>query len=185
MPVLPQHLGNRPLLLEMCLYRDLLQRTTITPRIDQKMVTAQDSFAIDTTVHNIHELNEIAAQYGNPGVILALQVSMTTKAEALIALNRKMRARREQSLRAHADVELPTVDLIPLFEEIDAVKSIPAYLDKIWDFALQSRRTDQETQDRFAEIVSEVFVAGSDLSQQVGQAAGATLYGQAPLYLGL
>jgi aspartate/methionine/tyrosine aminotransferase len=185
LPVLPQHLGNRPLLLEMCLYRDLLQREVITPRVDQKMVMAQDSFAIDTTVHNIHELNEIAAQYGNPGVILALQVSMTTKAEALIALDRKMRARREQSLRKRADLELPSINLIPLFEDIDAVKTIPAYLGTIWDYALQSRRIDQETEDRFAEIVSEVFIAGSDLSQQVGQAAGAALYGQAKYELTL
>ncbi|HTP12838.1 MAG TPA: pyridoxal phosphate-dependent aminotransferase [Bacteroidota bacterium] len=183
--VLPQHIGNRPLMLELCLYRDLLQRMAITPRIDQKMITAQDSFAIDTTVHNIHELNEIAALYGNPGIVLALQVSMTTKAEALIALNRKMRARREQSLRLKADLDLPTIDLIPLFEDLDAVKSIPAYLNKIWDYALQSRRMDQETQDRFAEILSEVFIAGSDLSQQVGQAAGASLYGQAKYELTL
>jgi aspartate/methionine/tyrosine aminotransferase len=179
LPALSQHLDNRPLLLEMCLYKDLLQRTVITPRIDQKLVMAQDSFAIDTTVHNIHELNEIAAQYGNPGVILALQVSLTTKAEALIALDRKMRARREQSLRNRADIELPTIDLIPLFEDVDAVKTIPEYLGKIWDYALQSRRIDQETENRFAEIVSEVFVAGSDLSQQVGQATGAALYRQA------
>jgi len=185
LPVLPQHLGDRPLLLEMCLYRDLLQRAVITPRIDQKMLTAQDSFAIDTTVHNIHELNEIAAHYGNPGVILALQVSLTTRADALIALDRKMRARREQSLRSRAALDLPTIDLIPLFENLDAVKSIPEYLGKIWDYALQSRRTDQDTQDRFAEIISEVFVAGSDLSQQVGQAAGATLYGQAKYELTL
>ncbi|HEY6952699.1 MAG TPA: pyridoxal phosphate-dependent aminotransferase, partial [Bacteroidota bacterium] len=185
LPVLPQHLANGPLLLEMCLYRDLLQRTAITPRIDQKMVMAQDAFAIDTTVHNIHELNEIASQYGNPGVILALQVSMTTKAEALIALDRKLRARREQSRRDRTDLDLPSIDLIPLFEDIDAVKSIPAYLGKIWDYALQSRRTNQETTDRFAEIVSEVFIAGSDLSQQVGQAAGAALYGQAKYELTL
>jgi len=185
LPVLPKHVGNRPFLLEMCLYKDLLQRTAITPRIDQKLITAQDSFAIDTTIHNIHELNEIAAQYGNPGVILAIQVSMTTKAEALIALNRKMRARREQTLRTRPDVELPTIDLIPLFEDLDAVKSIPAYLGKIWDYAHQSRRIDQETEDRFAEIVSEIFVAGSDLSQQVGQAVGAALYGQAKFELTL
>jgi hypothetical protein len=30
------------------LYRDLLQRIVITPRIQQNMVTAQDQFAIDT-----------------------------------------------------------------------------------------------------------------------------------------
>ena len=185
LPALQNHISNRPLLLEMCLYRDLLQRMTITPRIVQGMVTAQDSFAVDTTVHNIHELNEIAAQYGNPGIILGMQVSLTTKADALIALNRKMLARREQALRTHPDLELPTIDLIPLFEELDAVKNIPAYLNKIWDYALQSRRTDQETRDRFSQIISEVFVAGSDLSQQVGQAAGAGLYGEAKYQLTL
>ncbi len=179
LPEIRDHFTNREVLLEACLFRDLLQRMVITPRIDQKMITAQDSFAIDTTVHNIHEVNEIAAKYGNPGVILALQVSMSTQADALITLDRKLRARREQALRSHPQLDLPTIHLIPLFEDLTAVRSIPAYLTKIWEYALQSRRVDQETDDRFAEIVSEVFIAGSDLSQQVGQAAGASLFRQA------
>ncbi|MCX6143175.1 MAG: pyridoxal phosphate-dependent aminotransferase [Ignavibacteriales bacterium] len=174
-----ENFTNRELLLEACLFRDLLQRMVITPRIDQKMITTQDSFAIDTTVHNIHEINEIAAKYGNPGVILALQVSMSTQAEALITLDRKLRASREQALRSHPQLELPTIQLIPLFEDLTAVRSIPAYLTKIWEYAHQSRRVDQESDDRFAEIISEVFIAGSDLSQQVGQAAGASLYKEA------
>jgi hypothetical protein len=151
----------------------------ITPRIDQAMITTQDSFAIDTTVYNIYEINELAAKYGNPGIILALQVSMSTQAEALITLDRKLRSRREQVLRNNPQLELPIIQLIPLFEDLDAVRSIPLYLTKIWDYALQSRRVNQETADRFAEVVSEVFIAGSDLSQQVGQAAGAALYRQA------
>ncbi len=179
LPEIRKNLTNPAMTLEACLFRDLLQRMVITPRIDQKMITAQDSFAIDTTVHNIHEINEIAAKYGNPGVILALQVSMSTQADALITLDRKLRARREQALRTHADLDLPTIQLVPLFEDLTAVRSIPAYLTKIWEYALQSRRVDQGTDDRFAEIISEVFIAGSDLSQQVGQPAGAALFRQA------
>ncbi|MBN2469856.1 MAG: hypothetical protein JXN59_03950, partial [Anaerolineae bacterium] len=53
------------------------------------------------------------------------------------------------------------------------------YLDQIWDYATQSRQTAQTPQDRFAEIISEVFIAGSDLSQQVSQAAGAYVYKKA------
>ena len=33
--------------------------------------------------------------------------------------------------------------LIPLFEDLEAVGNIPAYLDRLWDYATQSRRTDQ------------------------------------------
>jgi aspartate/methionine/tyrosine aminotransferase len=178
-PVIQQNISNEPLLREASLFRDLLQRMVITPRIDQAMITTQDSFAIDTTVYNIYEINELAAKYGNPGIILALQVSMSTQAEALITLDRKLRSRREQVLRNNPQLELPIIQLIPLFEDLDAVRSIPLYLTKIWDYALQSRRVNQETADRFAEVVSEVFIAGSDLSQQVGQAAGAALYRQA------
>ncbi|HTY35963.1 MAG TPA: pyridoxal phosphate-dependent aminotransferase [Bacteroidota bacterium] len=178
-PAIQQNLTNEQVLREASLYRDLLQRMAITPRIDQAMITAQDSFAIDTTVYNIYEINEISAKYGNPGIILALQVSMSTKAEALISLDRKLRSRREQVLRNHPGLELPIIQLIPLFEDIDSVRGIPAYLTKIWDYALQSRRVNQETGDRFAEVISEVFIAGSDLSQQVGQAAGAALYREA------
>ncbi|RPI04777.1 MAG: aminotransferase class I/II-fold pyridoxal phosphate-dependent enzyme [Ignavibacteriae bacterium] len=179
LPVIQQHLDNRELVVEASLYRDLLQRMVITPRVHQKMITAQDPFVIDTTVHNIHEINELASRYGNPGIILALQVSMCTKAEALIALDRKMRARRENTIRENPDLELPSILLIPLFEDLDSVHGIQAYLGKLWDYAHQSRRVDQETKERFAEFISEIFIAGSDLSQAVGQAAGAAAFRQA------
>ncbi len=178
-PVIRRNLKDPELLLEACLYRDLLQRTVITPRIHQKLITAQDQFAIDTTAHNINELNALSGRYGNPGMILALQVSMSTKPEALISLDRKMRAQREEFLRAEPDLDIPSVRLIPLFEEIEMVQAIPRYLGKVWEYALQSRRISQETGERFAEVVGEVFIAGSDLSQQVSQAAGAALFAQA------
>jgi len=179
LPKLQQHLDKSELLVEACLYRDFLKRMVITPRIHQSLITAQDPFAIDTTVHNIQEINEISARYGNPGMILAVQVSMSTKPEALISLDRKLRARGEQTLRVHPQLELPPIQIIPLFEDLEAVRSIPSYLAKIWDHALESRRVNQDTAHRFAEIISEVFIAGSDLSQQIGQAAGAVAYSQA------
>ena len=58
------------------------------------MVTAQDPFAVDTTVFNISEINEIGSRYGNPGMVFSLQVSMSTRPEALIELSRKLRAKR-------------------------------------------------------------------------------------------
>ncbi len=176
LPAFRDHLSDPVFMREAVTFRDLLQRFVITPRIHQNMVTAQDPFAIDTTVFNISELNEIGARYGNPGMVLALQVSMSTKPGALIDLDRKMRARREHILREAPDLHLPSVWLVPLFEDRDAVKGIPAYCDRLWEYALQSRRATQETHERFAEIVAEVFIAGSDLSQQVSQAAGAQLY---------
>jgi aspartate/methionine/tyrosine aminotransferase len=157
-------------------YRDILQRTVITPRIHQGMVTARDQFAIDTTVHNMYEINAITGLYGNPGVALALQVSFSSKPEALIALDRKMRIQSEQTRRDHPSLELPSIWLIPLHEDIESIKNIRPYLDRVWDYANQSRQTAQSVQNRFAEIIPEVFIAGSDLSQQVSQAAGAHLY---------
>lgn len=178
-PVICQHLDNRELVIEACLYRALMQRMVITPRVHQKMITAQDPFVIDTTVHNLHEINVLASRYGNPGLILALQVSMSTKAEALITLDRKMRARREDTLREYPDLELPSILLIPLFEDLDSVRGISTYLGKLWDYAHQSRRVEQDTKDRFSEFICEIFIAGSDLSQEVGQAAGAAAFRQA------
>ena len=157
-------------------YRDILQRTVITPRIHQGMLTARDQFAIDTTVFNLYEINAITGTYGNPGVALGLQVSFSSKPEALVSLDRKVRMQAEQTRREHPSVELPPIWLIPLFEEIESVGSVRSYLDRIWDYAVQSRQTAQTPQDRFAEIIPEVFIAGSDLSQQAGQAAGAHLY---------
>ncbi|PKL84324.1 MAG: hypothetical protein CVV24_00505 [Ignavibacteriae bacterium HGW-Ignavibacteriae-3] len=179
LPEIEKNIGNKELLLEACLYKDLMKRFIITPRIHQKMITSQDQFAMDTTVHNINEINEIAGKYDNPGMILALQVSMSTKPEALIALDRKIRSRREQGQRKNLNKENPPLWLIPLFEELDTVEGLNNYLNKIWEHSLQSRRLNQDTGERFLEIICEVFVAGSDLSQQVGQAAGMMLYKKA------
>jgi hypothetical protein len=175
-PAIQNNRTSEHLLREVVGYRDILQRTVITPRIHQGLITARDQFAIDTTVYNMVEINTIAGKYGNPGMILAMQVSLSTKPEALISLDRKMRMHRDQMQREHPPVELPSIWLIPLFEDIETVKNIRSYLDRMWEYATQSRHTAQSPQNRFAEIISEVFIAGSDLSQQVSQATGAFLY---------
>jgi hypothetical protein len=165
-----------PLLREVVGYQDILQRMVVTPRIHQGMITARDQFAIDTTAFNMQEINAIAGKYGNPGLTLGLQISMSTKPEALIALDRKMSAQTEQARRAHSETELPSIWIIPLFEDFDAVANITTYLDRVWDYANQTRHTDQTPQSRFGEIFSEVFIAGSDLSQQISQSNGAYQY---------
>ena len=175
---LRKHMKDTGFALAATGYRDLLQRVVITPRIHQNMVTSPDPFGIDTTVHNIVELNEIAGRHGNPGMVLALQVSMSSDAEALTSLDRKMRAERERALRSGCP-DLPAIWLVPLFEDVEFVRNVPAYLGKLWDYAVQSRRLRETTQQRFSEMVCEIFVAGSDLSQQIGQTAGLAAYKQA------
>jgi len=178
-PAIRQNRASENLLQELLGYRDILQRMVITPRINQGLIIARDSFAIDTTVHNMYEINSIAGKYGNPGITLALQISLSSRPEALISLDRKMRIQGEQTLREQPLSELPPIWLIPLFEDIDSIHSIRSYLDRVWDYATQSRHTLESPQHRFSEIISEVFIAGSDLSQQVGQANSAFLYRQA------
>ena len=175
-PDIKSNRGSEGLLRQAVGYRDILQRSVITPRIHQGMVTARDQFAIDTTVYNMYEINAITGTYGNPGMALALQVSFSSRPEALISLDRKMRVQAEQMRREHPGVELPSIWLIPLLEEVDPVKNVCAYLDRVWDYATQSRQAAQSEQERFAEIIPEVFIAGSDLSQQVSQAERALLY---------
>lgn len=175
-PIIQRNIKNKEFFLEAGMYRDLLKRFVVTPRIHQKLITAQDQFAIDTTVHNINEINEISGRYGNPGMVLAIQVSMTTKPEALISLDRKLYSKREQILRENANIEIPNIWIIPLFEDLESVKNLENYLNKVWEYSLQSRRMNQETHERFAEIITEIFVAGSDLSQQVGQPNSMYLY---------
>ena len=178
-PSIHNNRASELLLREVLGYRDILQRMVLTPRINQGLITARDPFAIDTTVYNMYEINTIAGKYGNPGMIMGLQISLSSKPEALIALDRKMRIQAEQMRRDFASAELPPVWLIPLFEDIDTVSSVRPYLDRVWDYATQSRHTLQSPQDRFKEIITEVFIAGSDLSQQVSQANSAHLYLQA------
>ncbi|MFM8321464.1 MAG: hypothetical protein ACKOC5_11165 [Chloroflexota bacterium] len=178
-PAIQANRESLPLLRAAAGYHDILQRIVITPRIHQGMITARDPFAINTTVYNLHEINAIAGEYGNPGMVLGLQISLSTQPEALVSLDRRMGVQAEQVRREHPEAELPPIWLIPLFEDVEAVGGIPAYLDRVWDYATQSRHTGQAPQERFAEMITEVFIAGSDLSQQIGQAHSAFQYLQA------
>ncbi len=178
-PAIQMNRNAEPLLREVVGYQDILQRTVITPRIQESIITARDPFAVDTTVYNVHEINTISGKYGNPGMVLAMQISLSTQPDALISLDRKMHTQLEQARREHLSSDLPSIWLIPLFESSDSVGNIRPYLDRMWDYATQSRHTAQSTQDRFAEIITEVFVAGSDLSQQVSQAKSEFLFKKA------
>ena len=178
-PVICNNRNAEPLLQDVLGYRDILQRMVLTPRINQGLITARDQFAIDTTAFNLFEINTIAGKYGNPGMALGLQISLSSKPEALISLDRTMRVQRDQIHRDQSTVELPPIWLIPLFEDIDTVSNIRPYLDRVWDYATQSRHTSQSARKRFVEIIAEIFIAGSDLSQQVSQATAAHLYKKA------
>lgn len=177
--LIPHILASResePLLRAAAGYHDILQRIVITPRIHQGMITSREQFAIETTAFNMQEINAIAGKYGNPGLTLALQVSLSTRPEALIALDRKMNAQHERFRREYPEADLPGIWLIPLFEDIEAVEGIPDYLDKVWDYANQTRQAGQTPQSRFAGLLCEVFIAGSDLSQQISQPHSAFQY---------
>ncbi len=181
LPLVKQNLQQPQIAALAGFYRSLLRRFVLTPRIHQKMILDQDQFPIDTTIHNIIEINEIAGQYGNPGLVMALQISMSTDPEALIKLDRKIRSQRESVLRCNPQSNLPNIGLIPLFEDVEAIHSISDYLERIWDYAVQSRSIGQSVPERMANIIYEVFIAGSDLSQNEGQTAAAALYRQAKL----
>jgi aspartate/methionine/tyrosine aminotransferase len=178
-PLIIKNSSNPRLILQAGLYKDILKRFVLTPRIHQKLITAKDQFAINTTVHNIVEINELSGSFGNPGMVMGLQVSMSTTPDALISLDKKFISERERVLKNIDASNLPKVWSIPLFEDLDNVEGVENYLDKVWDYAVQSRSIDQEPKERFSEIICEIFVAGSDLSQQVGQTSSALLYNKA------
>ncbi len=179
LPDFKNSLSYNEIALETGLYKNLLNRFILTPRINQKMITARDQFPIDTTVHNIVEINEISGKYGNPGMVLGLQVSMSTDPEALISLDRKINSRKELSLRENTELQLPAIWIIPLFEDIKSVNKIETYMDNVWEYSVKTRHLNQSPQDRFSEMMCELFIAGSDLSQQVSQPAAAELYKEA------
>lgn len=81
--------------------------------------------------------------------------------------------------RIQPEVDLPSIWMIPLFENVEIVENIPSFLNRVWDYSTQSRHTSQTPQERFAEMISEVFIAGSDLSQQASQATSAFLFRKA------
>jgi len=156
-------------------YRSAVKRVALTPRIHQKQILDRDQFAIDTTVFNICEINSLAQKTGHPRMIPALQVSMSDTPRAFVNLDRKFLQQRETLSRNTGD-QIPPVWIIPLFEEMERVKSINQYLDEIWSYGLRTRRVEQSEQDRFKEMICEFFIAGSDLSQQVGQPGSQVLY---------
>lgn len=156
-------------------FKSAVKRVALTPRIHQKQIMDRDQFAIDTTVYNICEINTLAQQTGHPRMVPALQVSMSDTPRAFVNLDRKFLQHRETLSRSGGQ-PAPPVWIIPLFEEMDRVKSIRQYLDELWSYAGRTRRVEQSEQDRFKEMVCEFFIAGSDLSQQVGQAGSQELY---------
>jgi aspartate/methionine/tyrosine aminotransferase len=168
-PVIIGNLNNDTLLLKVSMYKDILKRFALTPRIHQKLITAKDQFSINTTVNNLTEINELAGKFGNPGMVLGLQISMSTDAESLIKLERKLYAEKQRVSSYNSDVKLPDVWCIPLFEEVNTVNNISNYLEKVWNFAIQTSAVDEDPENRFTKIMCEVFIAGSDLSQQIGQ----------------
>lgn len=178
-PVILKNSTNPKLMLQAGFYKDILKRFILTPRIHQKLITAKDQFAINTTVQNILEINDLSGRYGNPGMVLGLQVSMSTNPEALISLDKKFNSERERIAYNSNNEVLPKVWSIPLFEDLDTVNGIESYLSKVWDYAVQSRSIEQDAKHRFSEILCEIFIAGSDLSQQVGQTSSALLYNSA------
>lgn len=179
LPVIQENLHHPQVALSAGLYRSYLKRFNLTPRIHQKMILSYDQFGIDTTVHNMLEINEIAGEYGTPGIVMAIQVSMSSDPEAIIHLDRKLRSKQEEILRQNSKSVLPQVCVVPLFEDIQTIENLPSFLDRLWEYSLQSQRLSQSPGDRFSEMICELFFAGSDLSQQVGQSAGAVLYRKA------
>ncbi len=178
LPIIGQYRHDKVLLKQLASYKNPLKRFYLTPRIHQKIITAKDSFAIDTTVYNLVEINRMGAAYGYPGLVLSLQVSMTNQAEAIIAVDKKIRTEWERVRREEPSITPIPIRIVPLFEEIEILQEIETFLDKIWEYADESKLLGQSAPDRFCEIIGEFFIAGSDLSQQVGQPQAQLLFKQ-------
>jgi aspartate/methionine/tyrosine aminotransferase len=174
--IIEKNISDEALFLAAASFVNPMKRLVITPRIHQNILTSQDPFTIDTIVENLLEINVLGSRYGHPGIILGLQVSMADDPDALINLDRKLRARREEALRQDAGLDLPQIAAIPLFEGPQSVKAIPEYLDQLWRYVRVNHSIYQTPAERFSEMICEIFIAGSDLSQEVGQSAGQQLY---------
>jgi aspartate/methionine/tyrosine aminotransferase len=168
-PKITEHINIPQIALLASSYRNLLSRFALTPRIHQKTITSKDPFTIENTVHNLLEINQIGDRFGSPGLVMALQISMSSKAKALIELNRLIAGKTELLNRENPDQDIKGFWLIPLFEDENSINNLKNYLDEVWAFAEQSRSIKQPVSNRFEQILCEIFVAGSDLSQQVGQ----------------
>ncbi|MDZ7260729.1 MAG: aminotransferase class I/II-fold pyridoxal phosphate-dependent enzyme, partial [candidate division KSB1 bacterium] len=179
MPEIARNSHHPQLLERLATYKNPLKRFYLTPRIHQKMITASDSFAIDTTVYNLVEINRMGAMFGYPGLVLSLQVSMTNRADAIIRLDKKLREEWDRVVRENPSIQPVHIRIVPLFEEIEILQNIEGFLDEIWEYAEESKVLGQTAQDRFCEIIGEFFVAGSDLSQQVSQPQALILFKQA------
>ncbi len=160
----------------MSFYKNYLKRFYLTPRIHQKIILDKDQFTVNTTVYNLVELNVLGSLYGYEGLVLAIQVSMAGNPHAILTLYRKLCEEKERVLHKNPELNLPDIRIVPLFEELEAIQKIPEFLDEIWEYAEKSRKLRQRPQDRFCEIMGEFFIAGSDLSQQVGQLKAYSLY---------
>lgn len=171
--LIKENLSDNEFIYKFCNYKNLLKRFVLTPRIHQKTIENVDPFTINTTINNIWEINDISGNFGNPGMVMGLQISMSTDSSALVKLDRKFRdKRRMMKTSAH----IPFIKIIPLFEEKEAIVELKNYLNEVWDYAKTVKDMDGTVGQRFLETICELFIAGSDLSQQLSQSAGAYLY---------
>ena len=159
-------------------YKNPLRQFFLTPRIHQKIITARDQFNVNTTVYNLVELNRLGAEHGYPGVVMSVQVSMANNPDAIIVLDKKLRNERERVMREHKGLTLPHIRIVPLFEEIEVLNHIEEFLEPLWEYCQENRALGQSTSERFYEFIGEFFIAGSDLSQQVGQLKAYSVYQQ-------
>lgn len=176
LPQIERYLNVPQIAIWVSSFRNIIKRFVLTPRIHQKTITMDDPFTVENTVHNLTEINHLGTLHGVPGIIMALQVSMSSQAAHLIKLNRIVVEKTARFERENAASQLHPLWLVPLFEEEETVADIESYLNQIWEYARQTRPVSQPISERFKQISCEMFVAGSDLSQQVGQVKSLELF---------
>jgi len=114
----------------------------------------------------MYEINTVAGNTANPGWRWPCR-SACRQAEALISSTGRCASRgaARGNIRRRATVDLAD----PLIRRHRLDQEYRSYLDRVWDHATQAPHGERRSIG-LPEIIAEVFIAGSDLSQQVSQA---------------
>lgn len=120
---------------------------------------------LQNILSQVLEINRLAKRTVIPEVMIA----MANNAEDVLALEAELDYLRRVKAKAGEGDVSAKISLVPLFESEETVsgKQIGEYLEKMWRYFNNMYGKDGPT--RFRESINEIFIAGSDLSKEIGQ----------------
>ena len=158
--------------------------------LDQKKIDQAQYAMLHNILAQVLEINQLARErrlgpteetlqngrkaVPHSSVVAQLMIAEARGAEDVIALKTELEGLILRKSREDGRDYSIVIPLVPLFESAKTVapESIQKYLETMWD---EYNRDREGGVERFKEEINEIFIAGSDLSKEIGQTSALVL----------